>query len=100
MDDPSTDVCTVPDAAPVSDGDVRVADDAAAARVVPVVPVSPTVCEHRTDILDEFTARLRDILVQFADEVLDSVRDAKGVDVEDVRASLVGPLRRHKKRRC
>lgn len=34
------------------------------------------------------------LFVEFGDEVLDCVRDAKGIDVEDVRRSMVGPMRR------
>lgn len=34
------------------------------------------------------------VFVEFGDEVLDCVRDAKGVNVEDVREAMVGPLRR------
>lgn len=33
------------------------------------------------------------VLVQFGDRVLDAARDAKGVDVEDVRAQMLGGLR-------
>lgn len=33
------------------------------------------------------------LFVEFGDEVLDCVHDAKGVDVEDVRRAMVGPLR-------
>lgn len=33
------------------------------------------------------------IMIEFADEVLDAVRDTKGIDVEDVRARMVDPIR-------
>lgn len=33
------------------------------------------------------------LFVEFGDEVLDCVRDSKGVNVEDVRHAMVGPLR-------
>lgn len=37
--------------------------------------------------------RLIQLFVEFGDEVLDCVRDTKGVDVEDVRLAVVGRLR-------
>lgn len=33
------------------------------------------------------------LFAEFGDEVLDCVRDAKKVDVEDVRVAMIGPLR-------
>ena len=37
--------------------------------------------------------QLARLFVEFGDEVLDCVRDSKGVDVEDVRRAMVDPLR-------
>ena len=36
---------------------------------------------------------MAELLLDFADEVLAAVREHKGVDVEDVRSRLLGPLR-------
>lgn len=45
------------------------------------------------DVVAKYRRRVLGLLVAFGDEVLDAVRDAKGVNVEDVRASVLGPLR-------
>jgi hypothetical protein len=47
------------------------------------------------DVVAKYRRRVLDLLVTFGDEVLDAVRDAKGVNVEDVRTSVLGPLRVH-----
>ena len=36
---------------------------------------------------------MAELLLDFGDEVLDAVKEHKGVDVEDVREKLLGPLR-------
>ncbi len=36
---------------------------------------------------------MAELLLDFGDEVLDAVKDHKGVDVEDIRGKLLGPLR-------
>lgn len=36
---------------------------------------------------------MMEMFLDFGDEVLDCVRDARGLDVEDVRAKVLGPLR-------
>lgn len=37
---------------------------------------------------------LTELLLAFGDEVLDAVKDAKAIGVEDVRAAMLDPLRR------
>ena len=46
------------------------------------------------DVLAKYRVAMLRVFVEFGDEVLDCVRDAKGVNVEDVREAMVGPLRR------
>jgi hypothetical protein len=45
------------------------------------------------DVIERFQKPILELLVDFGDEVLDCVRDHTGVDVEDVRRSVIGPLR-------
>lgn len=58
----------------------------------PIVPVEAT-----SLVIDDLVKRYRDpileVLVKFCDDLLDYVRDAKGIDVEDVRADVLGPLK-------
>lgn len=41
---------------------------------------------------------MAELLLDFGDEVLDAVRAHKGVDVEDIRARVLGPLRAYVRR--
>lgn len=40
------------------------------------------------------------VFVEFGDTVLDCVRDSKGINVEDVRHAMVGPLRAYCEDAC
>ena len=41
----------------------------------------------------KYRLRILGLLVTFGDEVLDAVRDAKHINVDDVRAAVLDPLR-------
>lgn len=47
------------------------------------------------DLIKRYQIPILEILVDFADELLDTVHEAKGVDVEDVRTSMLDALRIH-----
>lgn len=53
-----------------------------------------TALRSQVDLVAKHRAALMSIMAEFASEVLDVVRDTKGVDVEDVRHAIIGPLRR------
>lgn len=40
------------------------------------------------DVMASFRADVVQLLLEFGDAVLDSVRDSKGIDVEDVRSAM------------
>ena len=46
-----------------------------------------------SDLVDKHRRAIAAILAKFGDEVLDVVRDAKSINVEDVRAKMVAPLK-------
>jgi hypothetical protein len=46
-------------------------------------------------VVAKFQRPLLELLLEFGDAVLDGVRDAKGVNVDDVRHKMLGPLRGH-----
>lgn len=48
------------------------------------------------DLVGVYRDRFVDIILKFGDDILDCVRIAKGVEVDDIRESLLGPLRRQK----
>ena len=77
---------TAPAAATVSpDGDDG--DDQPAPADAPGPPVP-------ADVVAKYRVAMLRVFVEYGDEVLDAVRDAKGISVEDVREAMVGPLRR------
>lgn len=43
------------------------------------------------DLIASFRHRLVALLMEFGDAVFDAVRDAKHIDVEDVRLAVLGP---------
>lgn len=47
------------------------------------------------DIILRFQRPITELLLEFGDEVLDVVREQKGIDVDDVRAKMLGPLREY-----
>lgn len=46
-----------------------------------------------TDVVHRYQAPILGLMVDFADEVLDIVAASKKIDVDDVRESMLGPLR-------
>lgn len=65
-------------------------------------PAAPTAAAEATaspappppaDLFAKHQAELLRVVVKFGDELLNIVRDTKGVRVEDVRAAVMGPLR-------
>lgn len=44
-----------------------------------------------------FQKPIAELLLDFGDELLDCIRDAKRIDVDDVRAAMLDPLRRQVK---
>ena len=45
------------------------------------------------DVVLRFRDAVAALVCRFGDELLNHIRDAKGIDVEDVRAALVDPVR-------
>ena len=45
------------------------------------------------DLVERYRAPILGVLIRFGDELLDEVRDRKGVNVEDVRREVLDPLR-------
>ncbi len=61
-------------------------------------PAAPTAGGGATalpasDVVARFQLPMAHLLLDFGDEVLDAVKHHKGVDVEDIRTKLLGPLR-------
>lgn len=57
---------------------------------------APTAADAATaspDVLAKYQEQLLAVIVAFGDEVLDCVRDSKGIQVEDVRRDLLAPIR-------
>lgn len=50
-------------------------------------------CSPVPDLMEVFRQRILQMMLDFGDQVLDAVRDAKRIDVEDVRTRLLGPMR-------
>lgn len=45
------------------------------------------------DVIARFQRPMVELLLDFGDEVLDAVKEHKGVDVDDIRDRVLGPLR-------
>ena len=46
------------------------------------------------DLVARHRAAMAEVLANFGDELLNVVRDAKHIDVDDVRKAVIGPMRR------
>lgn len=47
------------------------------------------------DIMIRYQLPMLELLVDFGDELLDIVHEAKGIEIEDVRTKMLDPLRAH-----
>ena len=51
--------------------------------------------DRSSDIMIRYQLPILELLVDFGDELLDIVHEAKGVEIEDVRTKMLDPLRTH-----
>lgn len=56
-------------------------------------PPPPVNDDPRGDMAGRCLRHLTEVLIDFGDEILDTVRERKKIDVEDVRQAVLDPLR-------